>query len=284
MSLAYVRIIRPINCVMMGFAVIVGSVLAEGFDVLARIPWSLFLGYLAGFLLTASSMVLNDYADRDIDAINEPLRAIPSGAISPKIALTYGVLLTAFGIALSGLLGLESTSIAALAWALFLAYTLVGKRTGFLGNILVSLCVAVPFLYGAVIIGKPLGSRIVIFASIALLANLGREVNKGIVDLEGDKTKNVKTVAARYGPRQAATVAALLYFIAVGFSLVPILSEMVTLLYYLPFVVITDLGLAFGAFAILRNPSRENARTQKKRVLFWMLFGLLAFLAGSAAL
>ena len=38
--------------------------------------------FLAGPLLTGFTQTINDWYDRDIDAINEPNRPIPSGAIS----------------------------------------------------------------------------------------------------------------------------------------------------------------------------------------------------------
>ncbi len=265
----------------MGLAVLVGSVLAGGLRVVTCSVGSLAIGYSTGFLLTASSMVLNDYADREIDSINEPSRPIPAGVISPKGALSYGILLMAAGIFSAYLIGLVSLLVAMAAWFLFLSYTLFGKKTGFFGNILVSLCVAVPFLYGAAILGTPTEPRIAIFASVAFMANLGREVNKGIVDVEGDKMKGVRTVAVRYGRNPAAWLSAIFYMLAVGISILPILWVMISILYYLPFVLITDLGLGFSALSILRDPSRQNARTQKRFVLLWMLFGLVAFLTGS---
>jgi geranylgeranylglycerol-phosphate geranylgeranyltransferase len=267
---------------MMGFAVIVGAVLAGGYTVVETIGNILAWGLLTGFFLTGSSMVLNDYADVEIDSINEPSRPLPSGAISPKHALVYGSSLMILGLVFASILGVASLLVAGAAWLLFLTYTFIGKKTGFLGNVLVSLCVAVPFLYGAVILSSYVALRIVVFASLAFLANLGREITKGIVDIEGDNAKGVKTVAARYGPNAAASLAALFFLVAIGFSALPVFWKMVSVGYYLSFALITDFGLGYAALSILRNPSRDNARLQKRLVLLWMLFGLVAFLAGSS--
>ena len=265
----------------MGFAVIVGAVLVGGLEVINNSKLALTAGYLIGFVLTGSSMILNDYADQKIDAINEPTRPLPSGAISPSVALAYGLLLMIFGLSLALLVGFVSFLAAIAAWLLFLAYTLVGKKTGLPGNVLVSICVATPFLYGAIVIGGPIGPRIVIFASIAFLANLGREVIKGIVDIEGDSSRGVKTVAVRFGVNHAAWLAVFFLLSALGLSALPLLWQMVSAIYYTPFVLVTDLGLGFSALSILRDPSRDRARVQKRFVLLWMLFGLLGFLAGS---
>ena len=56
---------------------------------------------LAGPFLTGFTQTINDWYDRDIDAINEPNRPIPSGAISPGevIAQIWILLLGGLGIA-----------------------------------------------------------------------------------------------------------------------------------------------------------------------------------------
>src|SRR5712692_10438573 len=213
---------------MMGLAVIVGAVLAGGFSILDNSERTLVLGFSTGFFLTASSMVLNDYADLEIDSINEPSRPLPSGAITADRALAYGLGLMALGLGFASILGIASFLVAGAAWLLFLIYTLIGKKTGFPGNVLVSVCVAVPFLYGSVILGSSIGLRITIFASVAFLANLGREVTKGIVDIDGDKAKGVKTVAVRFGRNPASSLAALFFLVAIGFSVVPVFWEMVS--------------------------------------------------------
>ena len=96
----YVRLMRPVNCLMMGFAVIVGAALADA-DALATSWLRLVYGFLTGFLLTAASMVMNDYFDRDIDAVNEPSRPIPSGTIRPKHALVFASAMTFFAFSRS---------------------------------------------------------------------------------------------------------------------------------------------------------------------------------------
>ena len=91
---AYVQIMRPVNCLMMGFGVLVGSVLAESNVLMFR--WqNLTYGFVAGFALTAASMAINDYVDRKIDAINEPKRPIPSGLMKPREALQALALIAA---------------------------------------------------------------------------------------------------------------------------------------------------------------------------------------------
>ena len=273
---------RPPNCLMMGFAVIVGAVVALG-----RLPgeeWWLRLayGFTTGFTLLAASNALNDYWDREIDAINEPSRPIPSGLVRPWEALLLSAVLTVVGLAFAWLTGLYCTLVALLAAAIADSYVTLGKKTGLPGNAMVSFCVAVPFLYGSILVSERLVPLVVVFATIAFLANLGREVNKGIVDIPGDAAKGVKTVAVRHGPKAAAILAAAFYLCAVALSVVPPLLSWVSWL-YLPPIVITDAGFIWASLSILRDHSRGNARRVKNSVLLWMTTGMVAFLAGSIA-
>jgi len=139
-SAAFFRLIRPVNCIMMGFAVIVGAVLARGFG-FANEGLRLILGFVTGFTLTGASMAINDYYDREIDAINEPQRPIPSGMISPREALVFALFLTATGFLTAFLTNTACLITAIIAWTIFVVYTTKGKRTGLPGNFLVSACV-----------------------------------------------------------------------------------------------------------------------------------------------
>ena len=81
------RIIRPINGLMMGLAVLIG-----GFLTLTGLPSfkdysQLLLGYVTAFSLSSASMTLNDYFDQEVDKVNEPQRPIPHGDIKPNEAL-----------------------------------------------------------------------------------------------------------------------------------------------------------------------------------------------------
>jgi hypothetical protein len=56
-------------------------------------------------MLYLGGMALNDYADRDVDAVERPQRPIPSGRVSPKTALGIGVGLLSGGIATAAAVG-----------------------------------------------------------------------------------------------------------------------------------------------------------------------------------
>jgi geranylgeranylglycerol-phosphate geranylgeranyltransferase len=264
---------------MMGFAVMVGGALASS-STLGNFWMNLTYGFVTGFMLTAASMTINDYYDREIDKVNEPSRPIPSGTIKPKRALAFAAVLTAIGFIAAYLTNFSCLLTAILAWTIFTAYTTVGKRSGLPGNFLVSTCVAIPFVYGSLTIPPSIvGLNVLFFVSMVFLSNTGREITKGIVDVQGDRAQGVKTLAVRWGEKKTAVAAASFYFSAVLLSPVPWLLRIVSP-WFLPLVAITDFGLARSSVMLLKDHSRENARKIKKNVLVWFVFGLLAFVAG----
>jgi len=281
--LGFLRLIRPVNCLMMGFAVVVGAALT-GSKALVTLWQNLAYGFLTGFMLNGASMAINDYYDREIDAVNEPNRPIPSGLVKPKEALSFASILTAIGFAASTANSYYVGNayclvIAVVAWAVFVAYTTIGKRTGLPGNFLVSTCVSIPFIYGSYAVADKLEPNVFVFAIMVFLSNTGREITKGIVDVQGDRTQNVKTLAVHFGEKTAAIAASLFYLSAVSLSPIPWLLKIVSS-WFIPLVAVTDLGLVASSFLLLRDSSRENARKVKNSVLLWFIFGLLAFVVG----
>jgi len=277
---ALVRIMRPVNCLMMGFAVIVGAALVR-VDFSSVNSWlPLLFGFFTGFFLTASSMVLNDIFDREIDAINEPARPIPSGAVSLLQAQVWAGVLAVAGFAFALVTNWQCLVIAIFSWVVFAFYSFWGKRAGFFGNLLVSVCVVVPFVYGGFAVGEGFADSSAVFVAVTFLANTGREITKGVVDIEGDKRRNVQTLAVRVGARFAVVAAAVFYVSAVVLSGLPLKFGLVSL-WFVPFVLVTDVGLIVSSAWLLRDFSRENARRVKNLVLVWFVFGLIAFLAGT---
>jgi geranylgeranylglycerol-phosphate geranylgeranyltransferase len=275
----FVRLMRPVNCVMMGFAVMVGAVLAN--PQFSSVDWlNVFYGFITGFMLTAASMTINDYYDRAIDAINEPSRPIPSGSVGAREALAFVFVLSVVGFVFAYLASVLCLAVAVISWILVVTYVTVGKRTGLPGNFLVSACVAIPFIYGSIVVISQVQLNVLLFASMAFLSNTGREITKGIVDVKGDKAQGVKTLAARYGERNAAVVAALFYVSAVSLTPLPWILSLVSF-WFIPFVLVTDVGFAVSSFFLVRDYSRENARKIKNLVLLWFIIGLLAFVVGA---
>ncbi|MGW0934191.1 SCO3242 family prenyltransferase [Streptomyces sp. NPDC002666] len=98
-----------------------GDALAGAAAVGLRPNRSTALAVGASLCLYEAGMALNDWADRDEDAVDRPHRPIPSGRISPRAALTAAGALTGAGLALAARAGRPAltvaTGIAATVWA-----------------------------------------------------------------------------------------------------------------------------------------------------------------------
>ncbi len=276
---AYLNILRPVNSLMMGFAVIVGYFIATQGSFSPLHYHKLVLGFLTGFFLTASSMVLNDYFDKEIDAINAPNRPIPSGLISPREAVVYALTLSIAGLASSLLINQLCFFLALSSLIVSSLYNALFKKTGLLGNLMVSFCVAIPFIFGAAIAGNITIVSLIFFLMV-FTSNTAREIIKGIADVEGDRIKGILTLAVRYGGKYASKIAFLLFILAILLSPIPYIVGIMGYT-YLILVTIADAGFIYSSLKLIKNPSRNMALKIKKQILLWMFIGLLAFLFGA---
>lgn len=275
----FLTLVRVPNCLMIGLAVIVGETIALGMvpSLDRALP-----GFLTASLMMAGTMVLNDIYDVEIDKVNSPDRPIASGRVQVREASAFGIILSVLSIVSSFLLGVWTLLTATLALVLMTYYNTRGKKTGLLGNAVVSFNVALPFFYGGLAVGS-LNSLLLVFSVLAFLANLGREVAKGIPDAQGDRQLGVRTLAVSRGPRAAANVSAVLFLTAVALSFLPPLSGGVSPLYF-PGVVLADAGFVYSSSRLLLDPRPEPVRKVKTWVLLWMLLGLVGFLLGGTGL
>src|SRR6266571_7070382 len=272
---AYVSIVRLPNCIMIGLAVVIGEAIALG-----ELPplASSLSGFLTASLMMAGTMILNDIYDLSTDRVNNPTRPLVAEKIGLPEARILSVLFSVVSIVFAIILGLYTTLIALFALYLMIYYNTKGKKTGLLGNIVVSFNVALPFFYGGVAVNS-LRPLLFIFSILAFLANLGREVAKGIPDIQGDRASGVRTIAVLRGPKVAAGISAGLFLSAALLSFVPLALGRLSLLYF-PGIVLADLGFVYSASRLIANQDPESVKRLKNRVLLWMLFGLIGFLLG----
>lgn len=153
--------------------------------------------FLAGPILTGYTQTLNDWEDREIDAINEPYRPIPSGAISPGqvIAQIWVLLLTgiAMSVGLDKWAGHEDFIITKLTlFGSFISYIysappLKLKATGWLGSYaLGSSYISLPWLLGQSMFGE-LSLPVTLLTVFYSLAGLGIAIVNDFKSIEGDR-------------------------------------------------------------------------------------------------
>jgi geranylgeranylglycerol-phosphate geranylgeranyltransferase len=269
-------LIRIPNCIMIGLAVLVAETIGLG-----RLPSpdQAVFGFLTAFLLLAGTMVFNDIQDVQVDRVNSPDRPIPSGRVTISQAYALSIIFSTLALISSLVLGVLTFLTALIALVLMAYYNTRGKRTGLLGNAVVSFNVALPFFFGGLAVNS-LRPLLFIFFLLAFLANTAREVAKGIADVAGDSSKGIMTVAVTQGPKRAAMLAAAFFVVAVLLSfLAPVFDQKVSLFYY-PGVVIADLGFLYSSYQLIRDPTATTVRKVKSQVLVWMLLGLVGFFMG----
>ncbi len=279
---ACVKIIRIANSLMVGFAVLVGLAIVYGREVYRLDPAILTLSYLTGFFISASSMILNDIVDIEIDKINQPERPLVKGDITLREAWACYVITGLAGLVASAYIGFWSLIVALSGWIVGSLYDAWGKKSGFPGNVMVAFATSLPFPYALAVAGV-LEKTILVYWSMVFLTVLGREIIKDIADVTGDKAAGVKSLPIILGAHSAAKIASIFYISAVILSPLPVIWREVKIEAYLPLVAIVDIILVYESIKIILEPSKDVALSSKKRVLFAMLLGLIAFLLAGVA-
>lgn len=273
---AYLSITRPPNGLLMFIGVLAG--VAISYSKIIRLD-DLVYSFIVAYSLNGSSMILNDYFDREVDRVNAPHRPIPSGLIRPVHAIIYSSTLGLIGILVSSLISFYCLIISTASYVAAFLYNSILKKTGLPGNFVVSFIVAAPFIFGATMSDGYISNRIILFIIPVILSNTGREVIKGIADVEGDAIRNVNSIARTKGLRNAAATGSALYILAVLISPTPYIFGYVSE-YYLPLVLVADAGFIISARKILKNPNKENATKVKNETLVWMFIALIAYIVG----
>lgn len=172
------------------------------------------LGVLvAGPLVCAASQAVNDWYDREVDAINEPNRPIPSGRVPGRWGLAMAVGWTALSAATAWFLGLwgwlATLAALAMAWA-YSAPPLRLKRNGWAGNAAVAFSYeSLAWITGAAVLlgGRWPGADVFVFALLYGAGAHGIMVLNDFKAVEGDRRIGIRSLPAVLGRETAARVA-----------------------------------------------------------------------------
>jgi chlorophyll synthase len=243
---------------------------------------------LSGPLLAGYTQTLNDFYDRDIDAINEPYRPIPSGAISiPQVVTQILVLLVAgIGVAygLDQWAGHPFPTITALAiGGSFLSYIysappLKLKKNGWLGNYALGASyIALPWWAGHALFGD-LNWTIVVLTLFYSLAGLGIAVVNDFKSVEGDRQLGLKSLPVMFGIGTAAWICVLMIDVfqsGIAAYLIGIQQN----LYAVLLILLIIPQITFQDMYFLRNPLENDVKYQASAQPFLVLGMLVAALA-----
>jgi chlorophyll/bacteriochlorophyll a synthase len=210
---AVLELFKPVTWFPPMWAFLCGAV-SSGAAPAERWPVVLLGMAVAGPLVCATSQAVNDWYDREVDAINEPKRPIPSGRIPGRWGLGLAVLWTGVSVAAGWLLGtwgFVATLVAlALAWG-YSAPPLRFKQNGWIGNLAVGISYeGLAWVTGAaVLLGGALpGLPILVVALLYSLGTHGIMTLNDFKSMEGDRRMGVRSLPASLGAERAAQVAA----------------------------------------------------------------------------
>jgi chlorophyll synthase len=283
------QLMKPVTWIPLIWGVVCGAASSGGY------VWSgedfakaLTCMLLSGPLLTGYTQTMNDFYDREIDAINEPYRPIPSGIISIPQVVTQIVVLLIAGIGLAYLLDVWAdhdfpiiTCLAIFGSFISFIYSappLKLKQNGWLGNYaLGSSYIALPWWAGHALFGE-LNWTIVILTLIYSMAGLGIAVVNDFKSVEGDRQLGLKSLPVMFGVTTAAWICVIMidvfqaaiagYLISIGQNL----YATILLLLVIPQITFQDMYF-------LRNPLENDVKYQASAQPFLVLGMLVAGLA-----
>jgi 4-hydroxybenzoate polyprenyltransferase len=171
-SHAWLQLLRPANVVTAAADVLAGVAVAghaPAATLACLLPATMFL--------YAGGVVLNDYFDRHLDAVERPERPLPSGNISATAAGNFGLALLLAGVGLAALAG-QTTGLLAAALALAIVlYDAGAKRHALAGPLTMGLCRALNLLLGVAVLPATLATAwplallpLVYIASVTLVS------------------------------------------------------------------------------------------------------------------
>jgi len=205
------ELLKPITWFAPMWAFMCGLV-STGAPLLDR--WPLVIGgiVLAGPLVCGTSQAVNDWYDRHVDAINEPLRPIPSGRMPGAWGFYVACFFTALSLLVAALLGAAVLGAAVvgltLAWA-YSAPPLRLKANGWWGNSAVGLCYeGLPWFTGAAVVSAAFPDwRIVTLALLYSIGAHGIMTLNDFKSVEGDLKSGIASLPAQLGVGRAARLA-----------------------------------------------------------------------------
>ena len=243
---------RPGNVIAASVLTFMGAFVAGG---LTEHHLEVTAAVVATGLAVGAGNAINDYFDREIDRINQPDRAIPRGAVSPRGALLWSGVLFAGAVALALTLPRIAIAIAGVNLVALIAYTEYFKGLPGVGNV---------------------GAVTVLFL-LAAVATLTREIIKDVEDVEGDREEGLNTLPIAVGERRALYVAVALLILAVLASPVPYLLGYFGVVYLL-LVIPADAVMLYASYESFEDPTAGQSHLK-----YGMFLATVAFVAGRVA-
>ncbi len=243
---------------------------------------------LCGPLTIGFSQSINDFFDRDVDALNEPTRPIPAGLVTLRGAILNFSVVAVLALLVAGLIGVISgqnelwlVGLALAGLGLGVAYSAPPfefKRNGLIGPLSVGLGYNLMTWITGNLVFAPLRLEIVMLSIVSAAIAVGLLIMNDLKSIEGDRALGLRTLPVTMGAQGALIVAYLFIDISqIAFNL----FLFATGHYWLGGLQVVALLVQFNAQrSLYRNPTHN----QFKRYLlagngFILLIALLAALS-----
>lgn len=248
----------------------------------------LSLGMLATLLLTSAIEAINDVYDVETDIANKRFdRPIARGAFTPEYVRNLSAAFFLISLTLALVLVIIYRVTATLIFfTLICIFIGVGynyvKRSGFLGNMWVSIGYVAPLFIGFFLL-NPQNSDVIMSCFLMLGATFflatGREIVKDIQDYEGDLKTNYQSLAIRIGPKGAAYVA-MLFFAATMISAIIVGVLVYSNLVFWFFLLALAIILGITSLTIITEPPAMGGKKARKYTRWSLWWALGAFFLG----
>ncbi|KAJ6425250.1 hypothetical protein OIU84_025927 [Salix udensis] len=208
------QLTKPVTWPPLVCGVVCGAAASGNFNwTLEDVAKSIVCMLMSGPFLTGYTQTINDYYDREIDAINEPYRPIPSGAISENEVITQFCLLLLGGLGLGGLLDVWAGHDFPIVFYLALGGSLVSyiysapplklKQNGWIGNFALGVSyISLPWWAGQALFGT-LTPDIIVLTLLYSIAGLGIAIVNDFKSIEGDRALGLQSLPVAFGAETA---------------------------------------------------------------------------------
>ncbi|MDJ1182341.1 chlorophyll synthase ChlG [Roseofilum casamattae] len=283
------QLMKPITWIPLIWGVLCGAVSSGGFTwTVENVAMAVGCMVLSGPLMVGYTQTMNDFYDAEIDAINEPYRPIPSGAISlgQVEAQIWVLLFLGIGLAygLDVWAGHQAKYLTVIAvFGSYISYIysappLKLKQNGWLGNYALGASyIAFPWWAGHALFGE-LNWTIAILTLFYSLSGLGIAIVNDFKSVEGDRQMGLKSLPVMFGVTTAAWICVLaidVFQAGVAGYLISIhenLYATILLLFIIPQITFQDMYF-------LRNPLENDVKYQASAQPFLVLGMLVTAMA-----
>jgi geranylgeranylglycerol-phosphate geranylgeranyltransferase len=244
-------------------------------------PQTILLIFFSMAFITSAGFAINDYFDRESDAVIKPKRPIPSGELSLKQVVAVSGVLFALGLVMAALINWLSFAIIAVDSLLLLVYSyMVKRKSGFVANILVGILTGTAFMYGQATITVPATVNLVSLSLYPIaFGTIGGNVLRDILSVDGDSKVGYPTLPQKIGSVSATKVGALFFLLTGLLAPLPYFIGNFTI-YYLPLILLWSVLLIYASIRLVTSASTvQNVRKYERIVTMSMILLPLALIA-----